>query len=82
MADSLAETVALFLAESRAAHDRARDARSRKQLGAAHDELILARSLRIQAHNTDPLHTAPAWADEVKPTHVERLEFYRRELDR
>lgn len=83
MAESLADTVAALLRDSRAAHDRARDARSRKHTGVAHEELTLARSLRVQAGNLDPAHTAPAWGDatETKPTHDERMLFYHRQLD-
>lgn len=82
MAESLADTVAALLRESRAAHDRARDARAHKQTTAAVEELTLARSLRVQAGNADPYHTAPAWAEEVKPTHDERMRFYQQQLDR
>ena len=82
MPEPIADTVASLLRESRAAHDRARDARARKQTATAHDELTLARSLRIQAHNTDPYHAAPAWAAETKPTHEEFMDFYRRQLGR
>lgn len=81
MADSTAETVSALLRESRAAHDRARYARLRNEAGPAHEELTLARSLRIQAHNLDRKHTAPAWAEETKPTHDERMAFYHRQLD-
>ena len=81
MAESLEQQVDALLRESRAAHDRARDARSRKQAGPAHAELTLARALRIQAHNLDRKHAAPAWAEETKPTHEERMAFYHRQLD-
>jgi hypothetical protein len=82
MPETLADTVAALLRESRAAHDRARDARPRKQAGVAQEELSLARSLRIQAHNADRKHTVPAWAEEGKPTHEERMEFYSRQVGR
>jgi hypothetical protein len=75
MAESLAETVTRLLQASRAAHDRAKTARQQKQTFVAVDELTAARNLRVEAHDADPEHTAPAWATET-PSHAAMMDFY------
>jgi hypothetical protein len=80
MPESTSDTVASLLEASRAAHLRARDARSQKLFVAAKASLELARDLRVQAHTRDPGHQDVAWAAEVKPTHGEYMAFYTQQL--
>jgi hypothetical protein len=79
MSESLADQVARLLTASRAAHDRARQARVEKQAETATTELTAARDLRVQAHEADPDHTTPAWAAE-NPGHDAMMDFYTRKL--
>lgn len=80
MADTLNDRVTRMLIQSRAAHERARTARTNKQLEAHRVELTTARDLRTQAHLLDPDHASPAWALETKPTHGEFMAFYEKQL--
>lgn len=73
------DQVATLLRDSRAAHDRARTARSRRQVDEAVTALTLARDLRREADALDPAHTAPAWASE-RPGHDEMVAFYTAKL--
>jgi hypothetical protein len=77
--DDANERVASLLADSLAAHTRARAARYRKRREDAERELRDARDLRLAAHQLDPEHAAPAWKTET-PTHSLMMAFYQQQL--
>jgi hypothetical protein len=79
MAESTADTVSRMLAESRAAHDRAKTARHQHRREDAHAELKRACIGRMEAHALDPEHASPAWVGE-SPTHEAMMTFYARQL--
>jgi hypothetical protein len=89
-ADSL--EVARLLDASRREHERYRQHMPRMSTvpggypipqGGSPDDaraaLVDARNLRVQAHNADPDHTAPAWASDVVP-HDELMAYYAQQL--
>lgn len=80
------EEVATTLRESHAAHQAAFLARQQKDPVTAKTHLETAYRRRLEAHDLDPAHTAPAWqAEQAKTavgrdTHTELLGFYRQQL--
>jgi hypothetical protein len=88
------DLVARLLGDSRAAHMRYRTFAPRMtavpgshpipDLGSPYDadkSLLEARDYRQQAHDADPAHTVPAWANDIAP-HDELMAYYSRVLDR
>ncbi len=78
-----ADDIDRLLRASRAAHMRAQVARLNRQ-GDHLTALAEARDLRVQAHDTDPQHKAPAWeAERLDPKclrHEDFMDFYARQL--
>lgn len=86
------EAVGAFLAQSRAAHSAYQQAKQNKKPVEARAQLQIAADGRLSAHEADPAHTAPAWAEDAIPgdhataTHAELHDqltaFYAQQLAR
>ena len=75
------DAVDRLLRESALAHLAALQARQAKQARLAKLELTKAYDLRVEAHDADPAHTAPAWA-ESKASHASLMAFYEQQRTR
>lgn len=72
-------TVSELLTNSRSAHAAYRTLKPRVAVEAIRDQIALAYDFRQQAHDADPDHGDPAWADD-KASHGDLMAFYRGKL--